>query len=344
MGKRLLRFLSGLSLFLALSCSAKSQNNEQATTRPPLDMDGLKQALSFVKGCERAPGVWPRVVKYNLKVYDFKTDTFTQEEKNLKIKKKPLRIIPHAVGVAEILWSICPRERLVAFNEFSADPEFSFIASEVRAQGPIFQSKQTELIIGYQPDLVFTVFYSGGDFKEKLIQAKIPYCDLGYFGTIESIKEQILLIGKIIGEECASRKLVTVIDANLVALQATLPRMPKPIRVLYYDEGGYIPGMSSNFNSICAIINVVNVGAEQGIKSWSQIDNETLLKWDPDIIVVPEGSNLKTQLMSNKVLTHARAVKNKKVFYMPGRYLRVDSQYMVLSANLLAGIVYAQKS
>jgi iron complex transport system substrate-binding protein len=120
--------------------------------------------------------------------------------------------------------------------------------------------------------------------------------------------------------------------------------MPKPIRVLYYDEGGYIPGMSSNFNSICAIIKVVNVGAEQGIKSWAQIDNETLLKWDPDIIVVPEGSNLKTQLMSNKVLTHARAVKNKKVFYMPGRYLRVDSQYMVLSANLLAGIVYAQKS
>ncbi len=93
-----------------------------------------------------------------------------------------MRIIPHAVGVAEILWAICPRERLVAFNEFSADPEFSFIADEVRQRGPIFKSKQTELVIGFQPDLVFTVFYSGADFKEKLRQAKIPCFDLGYFG------------------------------------------------------------------------------------------------------------------------------------------------------------------
>lgn len=307
-------------------------------------MDRLKKDLSLVRGTKPAVEVWPQVVKYTLNVYDFKTDTFSQEEKTVTITRKPLRIVPHAVGVAEILWAICPRKRLIAFNEFSADPEFSFIAAEVRTQGPIFQSKQTELIIGYQPDLVFTVFYSSGDFKEKLKQANIPYCDLGYFGTIESIKDQILLIGKIIGEESNAQKLVTVINDKLTALKATLPRMPKPIRVLYYDEGGYIPGKSSNFNSICAIINAVNVGAEQGIKSWSQIDNETLLKWNPDVIVVPEGSNLKTNLLSNKVLSHALAIKNKKVFYMPGRYLRVDSQYMVLSANLLAGIMYAQKS
>jgi iron complex transport system substrate-binding protein len=118
--------------------------------------------------------------------------------------------------------------------------------------------------------------------------------------------------------------------------------MAKPIRVLYYDEGGYIPGRSSNFNSICEIIGAINVGAEKGIKSWSQIDNETLLKWDPDMIAVPEGSNLKQQLTSSKVLSYAQAIKNGKVFYIPGVCLRVDSQFMVLSANLLAGIIYAK--
>ena len=330
--------------FLSLISAANCQESARTKTVTPLDMDTLKNALSFVRGCNTAEDIWPRVVRYSFKIYDFKTDTFAQEEKTITIKKKPLRIIPHAVGVADILWAICPRKRLVAFNEFSADPEFSFIAAEVRAKGPIFQSKQTELIIGYQPDIVFTVFYSGGDFKEKLKQAKIPYCDLGYFGTIESIKDQILLIGKIIGEEGNAQALVKLIDNKITELKSKLPQRTKPIRVLYYDEGGYIPGASSNFNSICKIVNVINVGAEQGIKSWSQIDNETLLKWNPEVIVVPEGSNLKIQLMSNKVLSHAQAIKNKKVFYIPGVYLRVDSQYMVLSANLLAGIIYAQPS
>jgi len=341
--KKNLLLISGLILFLLLANAANSQPSEQNKTVTPLDQDGLKNALSFVRGCETIRDVWPRVVRYSFKIYDFKTDTFAQEEKTITIKKKPLKIIPHAVGVSEILWAICPRERLVAFNEFSADPEFSFIAAEVRAKGPIFQSKQTELIIGYQPDLVFTVFYSGGDFKEKLKQAKIPYCDLGYFGTIESIKDQILLIGKIIGEEGNAQALVKMIDDKILELKGKLPKLAKPVRVLYYDEGGYVPGISSNFNSICKIISATNVGAEQGIKTWSQIDNETLLKWNPDVIVVPEGSNLKQQLTSSKVLSHAQAIKNGKVYYIPGLYLRVDSQYMVLSANLLAGIIYAKQ-
>ena len=170
--KKNLLFISGLVFFLILVDAANCQDTAQTKTVTPLNMDELKNALSFVRGCETAKNVWPRVVRYGFKIYDFKTDTFAQEEKTITIKKKPLRIIPHAVGVADILWAICPRERLVAFNEFSADLDFSFIGAEVRAKGPIFQSKQTELIIGYQPDLVFTVFYQ---VSKRYILCRIPH-------------------------------------------------------------------------------------------------------------------------------------------------------------------------
>jgi iron complex transport system substrate-binding protein len=184
------------------------------------------------------------------------------------------------------------------------------------------------------------VFYSSADFKEKLKQAKIPCFDLGYFGTIDSIKEQILLMGEIIGEESNAQALVTLIDTKIRELKGKLPKRDQPVRVLYYDEGGYVPGASSNFNSICKIIDAVNVGAEQGIKSWSQIDYETLLKWNPDVIIVPGRSKLKELLMSNRVLAHAKAIKSDAVYYVPGVYLRVDSQYMLLSADFIAGIIY----
>ncbi|MRR06423.1 MAG: ABC transporter substrate-binding protein [Deltaproteobacteria bacterium] len=330
-----------LAWCLVASAASFAAGHDQKTV-PPLDMKRLKNELSFVRGKAAAEGAWPRKIRYTLKVYDFKTDAFRQEAKTFLIKKKPQRIIPHAVGVAEILWSICPRERLVAFNEFAADPDASFIADMVRARGPIFSSKQTELVIGYQPDLVFTVFYSGADFKEKLKQAKIPSFDLGYFGTIESIKEQIMLIGDIIGEESNAQALVKLIDAKIRELKGTLPRRDRPVRVLYYDEGGYVPGTSSNFTSICKIIGAVNVGAEQGIKSWSQIDYETLLKWNPDVVIVPERSKLKELLMSNRVLSHARAIKSGSVYYVPSVYLRADSQYMLLSADFIAGVIYRQ--
>jgi iron complex transport system substrate-binding protein len=330
-----------LACCLIASTESSGAGNDRKTV-PPLDLSRLKNELSFVRGKTKSEGLWPRKIRYTFKVYDFKRDAFQQEAKTFTVKKKPLRIIPHAVGIAEILWAICPRERLVAFNEYAADPDSSFIADKVRERGPIFKSKQTELVIGYQPDLVFTVFYSSADFKEKLKQSKIQSFDLGYFGTIESIKEQILLMGEIIGEESNASALVKLIDAKIRELKARIPPRDHPIRVLYYDEGGYVPGASSNFTSICSIIGAVNVGAEQGIKSWSQIDYETVLKWNPDVIIVPGSSKLKELLMSNRVLSHARAVKNGAVYYVPPVYLRTDSQYMLLSADYLAGILYRQ--
>jgi len=332
--------LSVVIYFLFMPHPLLSEGKGEKYSTLPLNMDELKKALSFVRGKDTSDGKWPRNIAYEHKIYDFRKDIFHHEEKTFILKNKPLRIIPHAVGVAEILWAICPRQRLIAFNEFSADPEFSFVADLVKKTGTVFKSRQTELVIGSQPDLIFIVFYSGADFREKLNQAKIPYFDLGYFGTIESIKKQIVLIGKIIGEEANAAELVKVMDKNIREIKKKLPIIKKPIRVLYYDEGGYIPGKTSNFNSICDMIRVVNVGAEQGIKSWAQVDNETLLSWDPDMIIVPEGSNLKHQLMANQILAHARAIKNGKIFNIPGIYLRVDSQFMILSANVMAGMVY----
>jgi iron complex transport system substrate-binding protein len=303
-------------------------------------MESLKEALSYARGEGRGQGGWPRTIDYTHKIHDFRTDTFHEEERVLEVKRQPTRIVPHAVGVAEILWAICPRERLVAFNDMSADPEFCFLADVIQKEDRIFKTKQTERIIGYEPDFVFTVFYSGQEFKKKLSQAKIPYLDLGYFGTIESIKEQTLLIGQVIGEEGNAKALVSLIDEKVRELREKIPKDRSGIRVLYYEQGGYVPGRSSNFNSICEMIDAVNVGAEKGVKSWSPIDYEVLLGWDPEIIVVPQGSGLEEQLRANQILAHARAVKAGKIYKVPRVYLPVASQYMVLSANLLAGIVY----
>lgn len=330
-----------LACWLVLSVVPSYAGSVQGAT-PPLDLETLRNELSLVRGSAPVRGPWPRRIRYTFNVYDYRRDAFQQENRSFVIHRKPMRIIPHAVGVAEILWAICPRERLVAFNDISADPDSSFIADRVRERGPVFKSKQTELVIGYQPDLVFTVFYSGVDFKEKLRQARIPTFDFGYFGSIESVKEQILLVGEIIGEEGNARSLVRLIDAKIRELKARLPRRTHPLRVLYYDEGGYVPGASSNFTSICSIIGAVNVGAEQGVRSWSQVDHETLLKWNPDVIIVPERGKLKELLRSNRLLSHARAIRNNSVYEVPGLYLRASSHYMLVSADLLAGIIYRQ--
>jgi iron complex transport system substrate-binding protein len=314
--------------------------SERTWPKTPLEEKALRAELSLVRGKPSADKDYPKTIHYIHEFIDFRNDELAQEERTFILKKKPVRIIPHAVGITEILWAICPGERLIAFNELAADQKFSFLAREVKKQGPIFNAQQVECVIGAKPDLVFTVFYSDPAFKEKLKQANVPLFDLGYFGTIESIKKQILLVGRIIGEEGNAEALVKIIDTRLIDLKTKLPKTVKPLRVLYYDKGGYIPGRFSNFNSLCEMIGVINVGTEQRIKSLKQIDFETLLSWDPDIIIVPQGSSLKEQLLQSPVLATMRAIKKENIHYLPHVYLAGESQFMLLSANLLAGIVY----
>jgi len=306
----------------------------------PLDSAKLRKELSLVRGAVPiSERTWPRTINYALEEYDFSSNSFRRETRTLVVNKKPQRIMPHSAGVAEILWAICPRERLVAFNDISADPDFSFIANEVKAQGRIFRTKETEVLIGLRPDLVFTVSYSNADFKEKLRQTRIPYVDLGYFGSVKSIKEQILLIGNLIGEEGNAMALVKLMDNKMADIRKRLPASRR-LRILYYDRGGYVPGELSNFNSICEMIGVVNVGAERGIRSWSQIDRETLLKWNPDVIIVPDRTKLKKLLASDRMLIHLRAVKSGAIYDVPGLYLQASSQYILLSADYLASLIY----
>ncbi len=254
-------------ILLAVACDKPVRERSAALPPPPLNTEALKKALSHARGETPAEQGWPRKISYTYRIHDFRTDTFHEEERAFELKQRPLRIVPHAVGVAEILWAICPRERLIAFNDLSADPEFCVLAEEIQKRDRIFKTKQTELIIAYEPDLVFTVFYSGTEFKEKLKQAKIPYFDLGHFGTIESIRSQTLLLGRIVGEEGNAEALVELMDTKTRELKSKIPEDRSGIRVLYYDEGGYVPGRSSNFNSICEMIRAVNVGGEKGVKA-----------------------------------------------------------------------------
>lgn len=319
-----------------------SQARETSLSGPPLDPGALLEALSYARG--KAPDTegWPRTVRYDCKVYDYRSGRFRQEEKSFTIDEKPMKIVPHAVGVAEILWAICPRERIVGFMEFAADPDFSILAEPVKRRGPVIRQTQTELVIGMKPDLVFTVFYSDAAFKARLAQAGIASFELGFFGSLDSIKEQILLIGTVIGEKGNARALVERVDEKVRELQTRIPAAPGKTRVLFYDTRGYVPGSRTNFNSICELVGAVNVAAEQGVDSWSRIDHETFLKWDPDIVIVPEDKGLERELAGNPLLKHARAVREGRIYAIPHLYISVNSQYMVLSANRVAGIVYGE--
>ncbi len=306
----------------------------------PLPMQSLYQALSRARGRQTEAGGWPRTVSISSREFNYQNQSFSQHEETVTLDKPPRRLVPHAVGISEILWAIVPRDRLVLFNQVAADPRFSIIADEVRKTGRLFNSRQTELVIAARPDIVFTVTFSDAAFKQRLRQSGIRVIDFGSPDSFDAVLREISILGRLTGEEGNARALLAVIREKRRELERRMVHPSSPPRLLYYDHGGYVPGQSSNFNSLCRLVGAVNIGAEKGIKAWKQVDNETILKWDPEIILVAAGSGLKQQLNRDPLLLHTRAVREHRILEIPGLYLQVNSQYLLLSANLLAGIIY----
>ncbi|ABA87724.2 metal ABC transporter, periplasmic substrate-binding protein [Syntrophotalea carbinolica DSM 2380] len=345
-GKPLLAGILGLALLVTLLggvCSAAG--NARGARRFPLEMDALMGALSDTRRpTPVTTDSYPRTVPYRFMHYDFATDQQHQEQRSVTLEHQPLRIIPHSTGLTEILWAIVPHERLVAVHKSCKDRQYSFLAPLLPDDLPVYGTDDAEIVIGYRPDLVMTSFFSNANFLHQLRTAHIPMAQFGFFDDLDSIKEQILLAGRLTGEENSARRLVAVMDEKLRDIQTAVRkrRTPaaKPPTVLYYDNMAYVAGAGTTFDSMCKALGVTNIAAVKGIRNFKQIDYETLLQWDPEVIIVPEESTYDRQLYSQPMLATARAVRRKNIRKMPTVYLLSSSQYLVASINYLAGLIY----
>ncbi len=340
-------FISGILaglLLLVLAAGPAAAEQGTAIRSFPLEMDALMGALTNAYRPGAADSkAFPRTVGYRYLAYDIAHDSVQEERRSTLISRRPERIIPQAIGITEILWAICPRQRIIAVHESCRDRRFSFIAGQLPETLPTYGTNDAEIVIGHRPDLVLTTYYSDANFIHQLQQARVPSVQLGFFGNLEQIEEQILLIGQLIGEERSARQLTETMADKIKAIQAYAESRRgdrPPLTVLYYDNMGYVAGRNSTFDAMCGLLGVVNVAAANGIDYFKQVDYEMLLQWNPDMIIVPAESTFDRQLYDTPILTSAKAIRQRNIRKIPSVYLLSASQYLVASTNYLAGLIY----
>jgi len=307
----------------------------------PLDMDELRAELADAHRPESRENRFPRRFDYQIRSWNKITDALQNRSASLLLEQQPQRVIPHSVGLTEELWAILPHERIVGIHETSRDTSYSFLAEQFPQQIPTFLTEDAEMVIGLQPDLVLTSFYSSAAFKHQLNLAEIPHVATGFFGDIEDIREQIRLFGDMLGVEASARQLLQTMSHNSEAISRVVTqRLDGQVpTLLYYDRMGFVAGKHTLFDALCRRLGVKNAASEHGLSFFKQIGYETVLKWNPDIIVVPADSGLKERLSGQPILAMADAVQQQRIYAIPEYYLTASSQFVIASLNYLGGIL-----
>ncbi|MDR3264434.1 MAG: ABC transporter substrate-binding protein, partial [Synergistaceae bacterium] len=178
-----------------------------------------------------------------------------------------------------------------------------------------------ETLLNLNPDLVFQWGDRGGDIVAPIEAAKLPVVLLKY-GTQEDLETWFDMFGTMLGKRERADEILAwhrSERADLDRAVAVIPTEKRP-KILYlyrYGEGIKIGGKNSYFDYFIKMVGGVNPAEEA--PSESQISEEQLLAWDPDIILLNgfQSALSPDDIYANENFAEVKAIRTRRVYKMP---------------------------
>ena len=180
-----------------------------------------------------------------------------------------------------------------------------------------FDDLNIEALVATEPDVAL-VGVSSDKGNAQIAEVGIPtYVMLIGWAAIDTLKQEFLNVGKILGNEEKAQRLVDHWNATLDDLEKKVAKIPAGDRKkVYYLSGADITKANTGDWGRTWID---AIGADFAVPETDlngDVTVEKALEWDPDVIVVQGGSNL-DELYGAEQVQDLKAIKNKQVFSIP---------------------------
>lgn len=253
----------------------------------------------------------------------------------------PNRIVSMSLASDEILLDLMPAcggiGRIVALSKMVDDPKSSNVIERARLI-PGRVHSDIENIIKYKPDLVIAASFNRQEVLEGLKNRAIKTFTLNEFSTVEDIAGNILKIGTITGCKVPSEKLREALLRRVSSASQQSKTQSRKPTILNYSSELTIMGKNTLFNDIVFKAGGLNAAALQGLQAWPKIEAETLLKMNPDYLVVFEDENpsLKKSIKSHHIWKRLKAVENDRFIFIKSKDAFSTSHYIAAAIESLA--------
>ena len=156
------------------------------------------------------------------------------------------------------------------------------------------------------------------------------------WAAVDTLKQEFLNVGKIVGGEQKAKDLVAHWDRVLADLAAKVDAIPENARKKAYYLG--VPDVTKANLGDWGRTWVDTVGGVFAVPEADlngDVTIEKALEWDPDVIVIQGGKDI-NEIYASERVKDMKAIKNKQVFSVPHRGLLVGSPEPRGDARLLA--------
>ena len=256
----------------------------------------------------------------------------------------PVRVVPVSAGAVDLICSLLPPERVAALPAQALRYSGLREGTSPHLALPTFTVYESERILVFGPDLVVAQTTQSADTTARLRAAGVPVLLLPDANTWPAVREQLLMVARLVDAEPEAQRLVGRYDQRLVELRTSLEGQPRPTALCYSNggAGGWVAGADTTNDEVLQLAGLRDLAAEAGRRGHSMITYEELLVLDPDLIVVggqadaQQAGGTAALLQTAAPLAGLRAVREGRILVLDSWLYTATSQHLVDAAVELA--------
>lgn len=231
----------------------------------------------------------------------------------------------------QLVLSVASPDQIVSLSWLASDPEESLLAARAREYAQNYGT--AEELLRHRPDVVIAGRFTGTATVALLDRLEYRVVTIEPATTVDEIARNLRIVARAIGQSARAEQLVATMQARLESTQASPRRDAVVVR-----PGGFTVGSGTLADALLAHAGLDNVAARQGLDRWGSLSVETLLRSDPDLIVVTayrtEEASLANAYFSHPALRALAA--RVPVVTVPARYWACGLPASLDSLDLLS--------
>lgn len=245
------------------------------------------------------------------------------------------KIVSVGGSITETIIALGHEGELIGVDQSSIYPEE--ITSKLPSVG-YWLSLPKEGILSLKPEIVIL----SSQAKPKKVVDELPKYDIKTYivednPSLESAKNKIKQVGKILGEDKKADAIILRIEKNVLKVQEEIEGKSKP-RVLFVFLQGQGTMMAAGQNTKPGVM-IELAGGENVVQfdQYAKISLESILEMNPDVII--KSNHAGDSGLDDSVVASTNAGKNSQIYTMDmllisGFTVRVDSALQELSCML----------
>jgi ABC-type Fe3+-hydroxamate transport system substrate-binding protein len=210
-----------------------------------------------------------------------------------------------------------------------------------------FTDFSAEVLLTFSPDLVVVSPWQDQNTINRLQESGVRVIELPQVDELEDIRRSLLMTGEALGEEERARELIADFDRRIAILERAKVERGEVRAVVYtnYGSGGWAAGSGTTAHYLLDLAGVTNVAAEAGRVGHDGVDIETMLDFNPDVLVISKPSRdygvTRNLLNSEEALQELDAIAGGRIIELPAGLFSTASHHLIDAAEYLAAEVDA---